>query len=145
MTFRMADAADVPGARGAGAVGLPRRQQPGRVEPPRPTSSKASGRPGDGHGAVTGPGSVVLVALDGDGASRRLLPAARRDGLARTLGMFAVDPGRQGGGSRRGAARAGRAVRRDEWGAGELRMTVIVQRAELIAGTSGAATSAPAS
>jgi ribosomal protein S18 acetylase RimI-like enzyme len=46
--------------------------------------------------------------------------------------MFAVDPGQQGGGLGRAVLEEAERIARDEWGAGELRMTVIVQREDLI-------------
>ncbi|MET7392422.1 GNAT family N-acetyltransferase [Dactylosporangium sp. NPDC005572] len=72
--------------------------------------------------------STVLI--DDDGAACCQLE--RRDGYA-YFGMFAVDPARQG--QHRGRSLLAEAERyaRDEWGAGELRMTVIVQREDLIA------------
>jgi ribosomal protein S18 acetylase RimI-like enzyme len=56
----------------------------------------------------------------------------RRDGYG-YFGMFAVSPGRQGGGLGRAVLAEAERYARDEWGAGELRMTVIVQREDLIA------------
>jgi ribosomal protein S18 acetylase RimI-like enzyme len=47
--------------------------------------------------------------------------------------MFAVSPSRQGAGLGRAVLAEAERYARDEWGAGELRMTVIVQRADLIA------------
>jgi GNAT superfamily N-acetyltransferase len=76
------------------------------------------------------PGSVVLVAEAGN----RLLACChleRRSDAAAYLGMFAVDPVRQGGG-------IGRAVMSEacrlaaEWGCGEMQMSVIAHRADLI-------------
>jgi len=48
------------------------------------------------------------------------------------FGMFAVDPERQRAGVGRAMLAEAERFARDEWGAGELRMTVIVQRKELI-------------
>ncbi|GAA3286933.1 GNAT family N-acetyltransferase [Dactylosporangium vinaceum] len=132
MTFRMADAADVPvlvelvqsAYRGdssrAGWTTEADLLEGQRADPAMVTA------------AVTGPGSVVLVALDGDGAVAACCQLERRDGYA-YFGMFAVDPGRQGGGLGAGLLARAERYARDEWGAGEVRMTVIVQRAELIA------------
>ncbi|WP_238007315.1 GNAT family N-acetyltransferase [Dactylosporangium sp. AC04546] len=70
-----------------------------------------------------------VVLIDGDAAACCQLE--RRDGYA-YFGMFAVDPTRQG--QQRGRTMLAEAERyaRDEWGAGEMRMTVIVQREDLI-------------
>ncbi|WP_432968395.1 GNAT family N-acetyltransferase [Dactylosporangium sp. CA-233914] len=81
--------------------------------------------------ALTGPGNVVLVSEAG-GAVVACCQLERRDTYA-YFGMFAVDPARQGGGF--GAALLAEAERYagDEWAAAEVRMTVIVQREDLIA------------
>ncbi|WP_327006803.1 GNAT family N-acetyltransferase [Dactylosporangium sp. NBC_01737] len=55
----------------------------------------------------------------------------RREGYG-YFGMFAVDPRQQGNGLGRAVLAEAERVARDEWGAGELRMTVIVQREDLI-------------
>jgi ribosomal protein S18 acetylase RimI-like enzyme len=56
-----------------------------------------------------------------------------RQGMAAYFGMFAVDPGEQGGGlGKRMLAEAER-MARDEWHCPAMRMSVIVQRDELIA------------
>jgi ribosomal protein S18 acetylase RimI-like enzyme len=82
--------------------------------------------------AITEPGSTVLLALDDAGAIVASAQLEQRDGYA-YFGMFAVDPGRQRGGF--GARLLGEAERfaREEWDAAEVRMTVIVQREDLIA------------
>ncbi|GGM80213.1 GNAT family N-acetyltransferase [Dactylosporangium sucinum] len=71
-----------------------------------------------------------VVLIDGDAAACCQLE--RRDGYA-YFGMFAVDPARQG--QHRGKAMLAEAERyvSEEWGAEEMRMTVIVQREDLIA------------
>ncbi|WP_433223410.1 GNAT family N-acetyltransferase [Dactylosporangium sp. CS-047395] len=81
--------------------------------------------------AITAEDSVVLIAQAGDGVVA-CCQLERRDGYA-YFGMFAVDPSRQRGGF--GAALLAEAERhaRAEWDAAEVRMTVIVQREELIA------------
>lgn len=78
--------------------------------------------------AITG--TLVLVAEDQDGIAG-CCQLERREGYA-YFGMFAVDPRRQGGGRGRAVLEEAERIARDEWGAGELRMTVIVQREELI-------------
>ncbi|MFI5907878.1 GNAT family N-acetyltransferase [Dactylosporangium sp. NPDC051541] len=132
MTFRVADAADVPvlvelvqsayrGDRSrAGWTTEADLLEGQRTDPAMVTA------------AVTGPDSVVLLALDGDETVAACCHLERRDGYA-YFGMFAVDPGRQGGGVGAGLLAEAERFARDEWGAGEVRMTVIVQRAELIA------------
>jgi ribosomal protein S18 acetylase RimI-like enzyme len=101
--------------------------------------------------AVTAPDGVVLLARDGGsdggagggsgggpggGAGGVGLVACcqleRRNGYA-YFGMFAVDPQRQGGGVGRAVLAAAERYAADRWGAGELRMAVIVQRGDLIA------------
>ncbi len=91
--------------------------------------------------AVLDPDGVVLVAEGGgttgggDEARGRILACCqlqRRDGYV-YFGMFAVSPGRQGGGLGRALLAEAERFAREEWGAGELRMTVIVQREDLIA------------
>jgi ribosomal protein S18 acetylase RimI-like enzyme len=56
----------------------------------------------------------------------------RRDGYA-YFGMFAVDPRRQGQNIGRQVLEEAERTARDDWGVAELRMTVIVQRDDLIA------------
>ncbi|GAB2742585.1 GNAT family N-acetyltransferase [Kitasatospora kifunensis] len=56
----------------------------------------------------------------------------RREGGA-YFGMFSVRPTQQGGGVGRAVLAEAERFAREEWGAGELEMTVIVQRADLIA------------
>nr|WP_281373297.1 GNAT family N-acetyltransferase [Kineococcus aurantiacus] len=85
-----------------------------------------------GIGAVVdAPGSVLLLA-ERDGALVGCCEL-RQVGQVAYFGTFAVDPAAQGGGiGRRLLTRAdAEAVRR--WGASALEMTVIVQRADLIA------------
>src|SRR5690606_19933342 len=49
------------------------------------------------------------------------------------FGTFAVDPGRQGGGLGKQVLAEAERLAQEEWGAGEMRMTVISLREELIA------------
>jgi ribosomal protein S18 acetylase RimI-like enzyme len=81
--------------------------------------------------AVRDPAGVVLVAETG-GQILACCQLQRRDGYV-YFGMFAVSPARQGGGLGRAVLAEAERFARDEWGAGELRMTVIVQREDLIA------------
>ncbi|MEU0553213.1 N-acetyltransferase [Dactylosporangium sp. NPDC006015] len=73
----------------------------------------------------------VLVAEDERGVVG-CCQLERRDGYV-YFGMFAVDPRQQGNGLGRAVLEEAERRSRDEWGAGELRMTVIVQRDDLIA------------
>ncbi|MEV8364294.1 GNAT family N-acetyltransferase [Streptomyces niveus] len=54
-------------------------------------------------------------------------------GPAAYFGMFAVDPGAQGGGLGKRIIAEAERLASAEWGVGEMHMTVIVQRADLIA------------
>ncbi|WP_089153953.1 GNAT family N-acetyltransferase [Micromonospora sp. NBS 11-29] len=81
--------------------------------------------------AVTGDDGVVLV-VERDGELLACCQLERRDDHA-YFGMFAVSPARQGGGLGRELLAEAERYARERWHAGELRMTVIVQRADLIA------------
>ncbi|GAA2621635.1 GNAT family N-acetyltransferase [Dactylosporangium fulvum] len=81
--------------------------------------------------AVEAPAGVVLVAETG-GTPVACCQLERRDGYG-YFGMFAVAPGHQRGGLGRAVLAEAERFARDEWGAGELRMTAIVQREDLIA------------
>jgi ribosomal protein S18 acetylase RimI-like enzyme len=81
--------------------------------------------------AVTNPSGAVLIAEEA-AEIVACCQLERRDDHA-YFGMFAVSPGRQGGGLGRELLAAAERFAREEWGAGELRMTVITQRADLIA------------
>jgi ribosomal protein S18 acetylase RimI-like enzyme len=81
--------------------------------------------------AVRDPAGTVLVA-EADGRIVACCQLERRDGYG-YFGMFAVSPSRQGSGLGKAVLAGAERYARDEWGAGELRMTVIVQREDLIA------------
>lgn len=81
--------------------------------------------------AVTNPDGTVLVAEDGTGIVA-CCQLERHDDHA-YFGMFAVSPLRQGDGLGRQLLAQAERFAREEWGAGEMRMTVIVQREDLIA------------
>ncbi|MEU1812047.1 GNAT family N-acetyltransferase [Micromonospora sp. WMMD1076] len=81
--------------------------------------------------AVTGPDGVVLVAEQG-GDLVACCQLERRDDHV-YFGMFAVAPGRQGGGVGRDLLAEAERYASERWHAGEMRMTVIVQRDDLIA------------
>ncbi|WP_406208726.1 GNAT family N-acetyltransferase [Kitasatospora sp. NBC_01560] len=81
--------------------------------------------------AVTHAEGVVLLAEQGG----ELLACCQleRRGEHAYFGMFAVGPGRQGGGVGRAVLAEAERFAGEEWGAAELEMTVIEQRADLIA------------
>ncbi|WP_174535900.1 GNAT family N-acetyltransferase [Micromonospora chalcea] len=81
--------------------------------------------------AVTAPDGVVLVA-EQDGDLLACCQLERRDDHV-YFGMFAVAPGRQGGGLGRELLAEAERYAAEQWHAGEMRMTVIVQRDDLIA------------
>ncbi|SBT42951.1 GNAT family N-acetyltransferase [Micromonospora auratinigra] len=81
--------------------------------------------------AVTNPAGTVLVVAEGP-TIVACCQLERRDDHA-YFGMFAVSPTRQGGGLGRELLASAERYAREEWGAGELRMTVITQRDDLIA------------
>lgn len=87
--------------------------------------------PEDVAGIVADPaGRVVMVERDGSPLACFQL---EHRGDHAYFGMFAVRPDLQGGGVGRAALAEAERIARDEWGAADLRMTVIVQREELIA------------
>ncbi|MGW4296671.1 GNAT family N-acetyltransferase [Micromonospora chersina] len=81
--------------------------------------------------AVTSPGGTVLVVEDGTGIVACCQLERRDDHVY--FGMFAVAPGRQGVGLGRDLLAEAERYARDEWHTGEMRMTVITQREDLIA------------
>ncbi|MGI5241640.1 GNAT family N-acetyltransferase [Dactylosporangium sp. CA-139066] len=81
--------------------------------------------------AIADPRGAVLVA-ESAGAPIACCQVERRDGYA-YFGMFAADPGRQRGGLGAGLLAEAERYARAQWGTAEMRMTVIVQREELIA------------
>ncbi|MET7420439.1 N-acetyltransferase [Dactylosporangium sp. NPDC005555] len=74
----------------------------------------------------------TTIVAEQDGGVVGCCQLERRDGYA-YFGMFAVDPKLQGNSIGRKVLEEAERKARDEWGAGELRMTVIVQREDLIA------------
>ena len=81
---------------------------------------------------VADPDQVILVERD---AAAALLASVnlRRAGDRAWLGMLAVRPTLQGGGTGRRVVAGAETFAREHWGARVMRMKVIVQRAELIA------------
>lgn len=81
------------------------------------------------------PQSIVLLAEAGDGADERLRACAHvavENGNG-YFGMFAVRPGLQRAGIGKAVLAECERIARDEWGMPAMRMTVLVQRDELIA------------
>jgi ribosomal protein S18 acetylase RimI-like enzyme len=81
--------------------------------------------------AVDGPDSRMVV-TESNSELVACCQIERRDGYA-YFGMFAVRPTLQGAGLGRTVLAEAERLARDEWGAGEMRMTVITARAELMA------------
>ncbi|MEU4835571.1 GNAT family N-acetyltransferase [Streptosporangium sp. NPDC023615] len=77
------------------------------------------------------PGSLMLLA-ESDGEIVACCQVERREEHA-YFGMFAVRPTLQGGGLGRTLLERAERLARDEWGAAEMRMTVISAREELLA------------
>ena len=81
--------------------------------------------------AIARPDSLVLLA-ERDGTLVSCCHLERQDGAA-YFGMFAVDPVRQTGGVGKQVMAEAERLARTRWGVDRMRMTVIVQREELIA------------
>ncbi|MFI6329634.1 GNAT family N-acetyltransferase [Micromonospora chersina] len=81
--------------------------------------------------AVSSAAGTVLVVEDGTEIVACCHLERRDDHVY--FGMFAVAPGRQGGGLGRDLLAQAERYARDEWHTGEMRMTVITQREDLIA------------
>jgi GNAT superfamily N-acetyltransferase len=79
------------------------------------------------------PTSQLLLARDGDGELVGCCQLERRDGEVCYFGMFAVRPGRQGGGLGRAVVAEAERRAREDWSARTMEMTVIGQRRDLIA------------
>lgn len=82
---------------------------------------------------VADPAARVLVVDDGGGGLLACCHLEPRDGGTAYFGMFAVRPGRQGGGVGSALLVAAEQVALTELGAAALEMTVIRQRTELVA------------
>ncbi|MEO6801416.1 MAG: GNAT family N-acetyltransferase [Rhodanobacter sp.] len=80
---------------------------------------------------IARPDSRILLA-ERDGQLKASCHVERQ-GSAGYFGMFAVDPGEQGSGLGKQALAEAERLARDEWQCRAMRMTVIVQREELIA------------
>jgi ribosomal protein S18 acetylase RimI-like enzyme len=77
--------------------------------------------------------SQLLLARDGDGELVACCQLERRAGDVCYFGMFAVRPGRQGGGLGRAVVAEAERRAREQWAATTMEMTVIAQRRDLIA------------
>ncbi|GAA2244628.1 MULTISPECIES: GNAT family N-acetyltransferase [Kitasatospora] len=131
LTFRPAVAADVPAL-----VALVESAYRGEASRAGWTTEAdlLDGRRTDAAGvteAIEHPHGLVLVA-ERDGELLACCQLERRGHIA-YFGMFSVRPERQGGGLGRAVLAHAERVAREQWGAAELEMTVIEQRAELIA------------
>jgi ribosomal protein S18 acetylase RimI-like enzyme len=84
-------------------------------------------------GMLGAPDSAVLLAEESDGQLVGCCRLERRPAGKAYFGMFSVQPVRQGGGVGRQLLAEAERTARDEWGATTMVMTVIAQRAELIA------------
>jgi ribosomal protein S18 acetylase RimI-like enzyme len=82
---------------------------------------------------IADPDQRVLVAEDGNGGFAGCVNIARVKGDRAYLGMLSVDPARQAGGIGRALLAAGEAAAAEQFGSRVIEMTVIRQRAELIA------------
>jgi GNAT superfamily N-acetyltransferase len=78
------------------------------------------------------PDRCILVRRDDDGTLLASV-ALKRDGEAAWLGMLSVRPTRQAAGIGRQVVEGAESWARAHWGSRRMRMTVIVQRSELIA------------
>lgn len=76
-------------------------------------------------------GGRILVLEDEEGIAACCRLEHREDHAY--FGMFAVRPGRQGGGVGKAVMAEAERIAREEWGAREMRMAVIIQREDLIA------------
>ncbi|MCQ4083341.1 GNAT family N-acetyltransferase [Streptomyces sp. RB6PN25] len=86
----------------------------------------------DGVAAVIRDADSRIVAVEDGTGLIACCQLERRDGHA-YFGMFAVSPARQGGGLGKSVLSEAERFARDEWGAGEMHMTVISARDDLIA------------
>ncbi|MFD0401472.1 GNAT family N-acetyltransferase [Kitasatospora sp. NPDC127121] len=86
----------------------------------------------EGVAAVIGRSDGVLLVAERDGQLVACCQLEHRGDRA-YFGMFSVRPGLQGGGLGRAVLAEAERLAGEEWGVGELEMTVIEQRADLIA------------
>lgn len=83
-------------------------------------------------GKISTPDSAILIAADEDGALAACCEVARQSDGVGYFGLFAVDPGRQGGGLGRQVLAYAEEYTRKTWGVTTMEMRVIWTRNELI-------------
>ena len=130
-TFRAATAADIPAV--VALVESAYRGESGR-RGWTTESNLLDGQRTDAQDvgeAIARADSLVLLA-ELDGVLVSCCHLEKQDGAA-YFGMFAVDPTRQTGGIGKQVIAEAERVARERWGVDRMRMTVIVQREELIA------------
>ncbi|HLV75616.1 ribosomal protein S18 acetylase RimI-like enzyme [Actinomadura hallensis] len=81
---------------------------------------------------IIGAENGLMLVAEADGEPVACCQLENQGGHA-YFGTFAVDPGRQGGGLGKQVLAEAERLAQEEWGAGEMRMTVISLREELIA------------
>jgi ribosomal protein S18 acetylase RimI-like enzyme len=84
-------------------------------------------------GIIASPDSRMLLALDDAGDLVACCQLERRDANVCYFGMFAVQPTLQAAGVGKAVLTEAERLARNEWGARSMQMTVIEQRADLIA------------
>ena len=82
---------------------------------------------------IAAPDAVVLLGLDDDGSILACCELRRSDAELGYFGMFAVRPGRTGAGTGRIVLAEAERFATERWGVTSMELTVIGQRAELIA------------
>lgn len=89
--------------------------------------------PDDVTAVIAEPDALVLIGLDDDGSILACCELRRSDSDLGYFGMFAVRPGRTGGGTGRIVLAEAERLAVERWGVATMELTVIGQRAELIA------------
>lgn len=89
--------------------------------------------PADVLALLAEPEAVVLLGLDDDGSILACCELRRRSAALGYFGMFAVRPGRTGAGTGRVVLAEAERFAVERWGVTSMELTVIGQRAELIA------------
>lgn len=130
-TFRAATAADIPAV--VALVESAYRGESGR-RGWTTESNLLDGQRTDAQdvGEAIGRADSLVLLAELDGVLVSCCHLEKQDGAA-YFGMFAVDPARQTGGIGKQVIAEAERVARERWGVDRMRMTVIVQREELIA------------
>ncbi len=89
--------------------------------------------PADVLAVIAEPDALVLLGLDDDGSILACCELRRSSADLGYFGMFAVRPGRTGAGTGRIVLAEAERVAVQRWGVTAMKLTVIAQRAELIA------------